>query len=208
MNKNKKKGLIAGIIILLCLTALSLFIIIFVPSQAKQYNETNTIEHHATVLEVIEKEKRYEIRSEEYPAPLSVAKKTNPNKANILALQSGDKITFRIPDFYDNLLNDGRIEGVLIVSLHTENTSIITLEGLNSSYKEAFKGSVTTGAVFSGLFFTGAIICLVFLIKNKKLTQMNVMSIREILNLYKTAKRGGCFQPPFSLSLTATATRW
>lgn len=170
---------------LLILTAISLFIIIYNPSHATLYDENNTIEHQATVIEVIEKEKRYEIIIEEYPASLSVAKSTVKNEAFILELKVGDHIIFRIPDFYDEALDISGTDSVLIVSLNTYDISIFTLEDYNNTEKDTFKGAVTTGAVFSGLFICGAVICFILLIKDIKSNKSNKSKASEHSEIFE-----------------------
>lgn len=166
MTKKKKIGLIVGTVILFFLSAVSILIIILSSVIPTSFDEDNTVEHQASVIEVIDKEKVYEVKVEEYRAALVFSKDIYSDEISLLALGQGDQISFRIPDFVDDSLNDSD-SGVLIVSLYAGDTPIFTLKDYDNADKESLKKIHITAGVFSGLFFCGAIVCLVFLIKSK-----------------------------------------
>lgn len=76
MPKIKRKGLIAGIIILL-FVAVALLLIATLPvlKNSIHYDNSNTVEHSATFKNLISKDKSYEIEVDEYSCSLFFQKK-------------------------------------------------------------------------------------------------------------------------------------
>ncbi len=169
MSKRKKRGLIAGVIILTILAGLSLFISINqLYKKVTEYNENNTKEHTVTVVQLISNKKNYELIVKEYSCSLTVGKNAVIDESSLIKLSAGEYVTFNIPEFYDELLYDDRIESVPIVTLRTSKSAIVTFESNNNAQEKDFLMARITAGIFSGLFFCGAVTCLVFLIKNKK----------------------------------------
>ena len=167
MNTGKKKGLIAGTVVFLLFAGIMLFIVIFNPSHTQKFDESNTVEHEATLVEVSETDGVYEIIIEEFPAALGISKNALANEEELLSLQPGARITFRVPDFYDDALNTKGIKAV-IVSLSCDGADILTFDSYNTLIRNTMKNLIVTGSILFALFFGSGVTCLVFLIKEIK----------------------------------------
>lgn len=166
MTKKRKKLTIAFLIVCLILTGLLLFIAFYViTSTTPIYDKKNTVEHSATVSRVETSDKACTIYVLQYRCGLTIKLDEIIYDNYLSELQPDSIITFRIPDFYDEWVNE---EGALyVVALQTENADIVTLESHNASTRRSMKRGKITGCVFAAVFFGGATVCAALLIKNK-----------------------------------------
>lgn len=164
----KRKWLIIGLIICLCLTGVSLFIA-SAPMYKTTYDNSNTVEHSATVKNVIPKDKGFEIEVNEYSCNLYFSDDKIVDEESLLGLHYGDKITFNVPKSLDATLSDNNVPTLGIVTLKTGNVYIVTFESHNRVAEKSNLKLTITACVFSVLFFSGAVICIVFLIKKQKI---------------------------------------
>ena len=166
MKTKKGKKFIIGIVFFIFFAGISLFIA-FSPVFDKKIGYEDTVEHSATINDLVLKDALYEIIIAEYPCAITVNKSEIIDDNSIQKLRSGEIIIFRIPKFYDELLDDNNIQSVPIVSLKTEDTIIVSLESQNKIEDQAFFKVRITAIVFSIIFVCGAATCLGFLIKLK-----------------------------------------
>lgn len=164
----KKKKLIILLIICLFLTVIMMFIALYVTTTVEKFDETNTVEHNAMVLNIETDSKKCKIYTEKFNCALTFQLTEIIGDSYLVELHNGVEITFRIPEFYDYLLSDNDIESLDIVSLKTDNMVIVSLESHNNMIEKKYSVIKIIGLVFSALFFIGAIICSVLLIKTKK----------------------------------------
>lgn len=176
MIKRRERGLMAGIIILVIISA-ALLLIVTLPifKNSIQYDNSNTTEHSATVKDVMSNDKGYEIHVNEFSCTLAFSTEEVIDINSLQELHNGEEITFNIPKFYDEALTDNEISSLWIVSLKTANADIVTFESHCNKEMKDYRKSQITAAVFSGICLCGAIVCLVFLIKSKK-ANMNVVN--------------------------------
>ena len=171
MQNKSKKGLIAGFIVCLIFAVLLFFIAIFVPTSVLNFDETNTVEHQATITDVRQRNGIYEISVEEFHCALEIDKSEIVDTASLIELQSGNHIMFCIPKYYDELLYDSRIQSLDIVALYTANSPIVTFESHNKMINKSYVECAIVGVIFSILFFMGAVTFLVLLIIRIKRSQ-------------------------------------
>lgn len=139
-------------------------IISFFVSRVDKQSENTTKCYVATVSEVQIKDngkgRSVKIVTNEYRNDLIIVYSsvcTDNVVDDINSLQHGQKIYFRIENYYDELMNHGEI--MPIVSLETETHSIFSLDEYNELIKETVYPTKVTAVIVTLVFLSVSVLC-------------------------------------------------
>ena len=141
---------------------LMLFIGFFVPTLSSIEVNVSSMELNATTVGIEKKGNDYLITTEEYQCKLFVDSDSILDKENLLNIQSGEKIFFRIVESEENLLDNPKIEQMFVVALRTEGRDIITLESYRRNEEQGLQNikniSIIVAIVLSFITIANTII--------------------------------------------------
>ncbi len=167
MNLKKKNIIISFICGLGAI--LILFIGFIVPQFADVKIVVNPIEFNATIANIEKKNHDYLITTEEYQCKLFVDSDLMLNKENLLNIQSGEKIFFRIVELEENLFDNPQIEQIFVVTLRTDRQDIITLDSYEQNEKNRLQ-NIESLSVIGAIILSFITICNVIVIFKKQKT--------------------------------------
>lgn len=184
-----KKRIIFFMLLSLILLLSSIVCVILVTKTNKGIFEADTTEFSATVS-------RFEIKgtgdnkygilyTNEYGEKLLIRKEF-VNESNLVNLQEGQTIYFRIENNWVDVFYE--TDFVYIVSLHTDEVEIISLDQYNAAMHSNYNNMITA-AVFTGILFLLVFVHCVLLIKGYNVFQKLKKFGTQSSNLYIPKKR-------------------
>lgn len=135
------------------LAGILLFIGLVIPKMSKTKVVIAPTEIEATVVETIKQEEGYLIETEEYACKLFLDLNSIINQQALTSVVAGEKIYFKLIDLEENLLQNPKIDQIVVATFRTETEEIITEEsfyGGEEKSLQTIKSVCIFGAVLLG----------------------------------------------------------